>query len=409
MFFVGIDWADDHHDISFVNEKGQELKRFRISNDPDGFLNLLSEVQNLDGNPQNVVFGLEKPHGLLVDFLLDHGYTVYPVNPKSAERFRDRHSTSNKKDDGLDAFVLADALRTDLHRFIPLKPDSEIARELKGLVMDREVLIRSKTRTVNQITSCLKEYFPAVLEIFSNLQSDTALDFLMAYPTPEVLAHISFEEFKRFLNERHYPWKMLGKTPEEFYQKVNSLKLLKPDAVVARTKSRFMLVLLEQLRTLLHQVREYDRIIDELMKRHPDGDIFTSLPGAGEKLAPKLAAHFGEDRSRFNNFESVQRLAGTAPVTQRSGQWEHIHRRHACQGSFRDVLIQFAFVTLNRCLWARKYYDEKRKAGNSHAAALRALANKWVKIIFTIWRKRNLYQETIFLASRQQHALLNAS
>jgi len=409
MFFIGIDWADDHHDVSIVEEQGREIKRFQISHDPDGFLNLLKEIQNLGGNPNDVAFCLEKPHGLLIDFLIDHGFTVYPINPKSAERLRDRHSSSMKKDDRLDAFVLADALRTDRHRLVPLTPDSELARELKGLVQDREVLIRMKTRIVNQVTSCLKEYYPAALEIFSNLQSETAIDFLMAYSTPKSLSQMSLKEFAKFLNERNYPWKMLKKTPEEFYKEIRALKLLKPDPVVLKTKSRFLLVLLEQLRTLLLQVKQYDRAIEEIMEKHPDNDLFTSLPGAGEKLAPKLAAHFGEDRSRFKDFKSVQRLSGTAPITKKSGNYQHVQRRHACQTSFQDTLFQFAFVTLKRSLWARKYYDAKRKAGKTHAGALRALANKWVKIIYTLWRNGTCYREEIFLAARQQHALLNVS
>jgi len=410
MLLVGIDWADDHHDICVINEQGQELKHFQISNDSEGFLNLLKEVQTLEVEAKEIAFCLEKSHGLLVDFLLDHGFTVYPINPKSAERMRDRHASSKKKDDRFDAFVLADTLRTDRHRLVPLAPDSEIARELRALVQDREHLVQAKTRVVNQMTSCLKEYYPVALEIFSTLQGEIVLTFLKAYSTPEILSHLNFKTFRRFLEEHHYPWKMVKKTPEELYQEVRSPKWqMKPDPVVQKTKSRLLLALIDQLQTLMGQVKQYDQAISELMGQHPDNDIFSSLPGAGEKLGPKLAAHFGEDRKRFKNFESVQRFAGTAPITQQSGTYRHVQRRIACQQSFQNTLFQYAFVTLRRCLWAKKYYQEKRKAGKTHATALRALANKWAKIIFTLWKNRERYQEHIFLASRQQHALLNAS
>ncbi len=221
---------------------------------------------------------------------------------------------------------------------------------------------------------------------------------------------MNLDEFSQFLKERNYPFKTFKKTPESFYEQIQSSPLLIfPNEVVEKTKSRFLIVLIDQLRTLIHQVKEYDQAIAELMQRHPDNDLFSSLPGGGKTLSAKLAAHFGEDRDRFKQFESVQRLAGTAPVTQASGNFIHVKMRRACQESFRETLTQYAFVTLRTSLWAKRYYEEKRKSGKTHAGAIRALANKWAKIIYALWKKRECYQEQIFLAAKQQQAFLNAS
>lgn len=414
MYSIGIDWASDHHDISIVNDQGKELEHFRISHDSQGMNQLLSKVKKLGCMNQEVAFCLEKNHGLLVDFLLDHGYSVYPVNPKSADRFRDRHKTSNKKDDVFDAFSLADALRTDGHRWKPLVPDSPLARELKVLVNDRNQLVRTKTKVVNQLKGCLQEYYPLALEIFPEIQRGICLEFLQVYPTSDHVKKMSLKEFERFMKEHHYPWNITKKTPESFFGDIQSSKLFfSVDEVINKTKSRLMFALVEQLKTLTRQVKEYDKEIDKLMDKHPDNDIFRSLPGSAKTLSAQLAAHFGENRDRFNRFESVQQLAGTAPITMSSGkkskQYKQVQMRKACQHSFRNTLIQLAFTSLTRSIWTRHYYDQKRKAGLSHAGALRSLANKWVKIIFTLWKKRVCYQETIFLASRQQHSLLNAS
>lgn len=414
MYSIGIDWATDHHDISTLDTKGKEIQRFRISHDSEGLGQLLRKVKTLKCSRSKISFCIERNQGLLIDFLLSHGYFVYPINPKSAERFRDRHKTSRKKDDGFDAFCLADALRTDGHRWKPIVPDSELARELKVLVQDREKLIRTKTKVANQLTSCLHEYYPLALEIFSEIQGKISLEFLKAYPSSEAVRKMTFKEFKRFMNQHHYPWSLTKKTPKSFFEEIQSSKLfLDVDSVMVKTKSRLLLALVEQLKTLIKQVKQYDKEIERLMAQHPDNDIFTSLPGAGTTLGSQLAAHFGQDRSRFSRFESVQQLSGTAPITKssgkKSGKLKKVQMRYACQHSFRNTLTQFAFSSLTKSVWSKHYYDQKRKTGLTHAGALRTLANKWTKIIFTMWKRKVCYQEAIFLASRQQHSLLNAS
>lgn len=407
---IGIDWADDHHDVSVVDSKGKEVKKFRISHDKSGFDDLIKEVQGLEVNQNQVGFCLETNQGILVDFLLTQGYRVYPINPKQSKGYRGRHGVCPKKDDGFDAFCLADALRTDGQRWNQLVRDSELAQELRALVEDRSHLVQSRSRITNQLRGCLKAYYPLGLKIFSDLQQNITLEFLLAYPDSESVEKLKVEELEEFMTRHHYPWALVKKTPESLLEDIRSKgQFFKIDPVVAKTKTRLMKALVIQLKTLIEQVKEYERAISEIMKNHPDNDIFRSLPGAGDQLSAQLASHFGEDRNRFMKFESVQRLSGTAPVTKQSGNYKKVSRRWQCQQDFRNTLVQYAFCSLKQSLWAKKYYQDKCKQGATHYGALRILANKWAKIIYTLWKKRECYQEAIFLASRQQHSLMNAS
>lgn len=407
---VGIDWADDHHDISIVDTNGKEVKRIRIAHSQQGLEELVDHIQSLKVPSEEVGFVIEANYGLVVQFLIDRGYHVYLIHPKSAERYRDRHASSNKKDDGLDAFVLADALRTDGHRMQELVPDSDLARELKMLVCDRESVVRMQSKVINQLTSCLKSYYPVALKIFSDLKNHITLEFLKSYPTPDALEKMTIKGFNQLLNRHHYPWKLVNKTPKSFFAEIQSQKpFMQADAVVVKAKSYWMESLVEQLETLVAQVKKYDAAIKKLMKQHPDQDIFNSLPGAGETLSSKLAAHFGQNRKRFTTFTSVQRLAGTAPITRESGHYKHVVMRWSCQKQFRNALVQYAYCSLNHSLWAKRYYDDLRKRQKTHQMALRSLANKWVKIIFSLWKNEVSYQEELFLASREKHALLNVS
>lgn len=409
MLYIGIDWADDHHDVCLVDETGKRVGEFRISHSSEGLEDLLIRLRRVEADPVNWKIAIERPNGILVDFLLGQGVKVYPIPPQQAERFRERYTVSKKKDDRLDAFVLADVLRTDGHRLISLNPDSEIARELKSLVLDREHLIKSEAKLLNQIQACLKSYYPAPLQLFSSLKSETSRVFLKSYPDPFSFQRVDLLSWKEFLEKQHYPLNLHYKSAEVFYEEVKKLQVFcSVDAVVVKTKKRLMLTLLEQLEMLLRQIKEYDKAIEELMKHHPDSDIFTSLPGAGKVLEAKLSAHFGEDRSKFKSFESVQRLSGVAPITKRSGNYSLVQRRWICQNSFYQTITQFSFSTLKRCKWAKAYYDQKRKSGKSHATALRALANKWVKILFSLWKNKIPYREEKFLADRQNHLIMNA-
>lgn len=405
MVHAGIDWADEHHNVFIVDDGGQKLTSFRIPHSADGFDTLLNKVSPLITRREEVLFAIETDKGLLVSFLLDQGFTVYAINPKAVNRFRDRYKLSGAKSDEIDAMTLANILRTDRDRFRPLLPNSEEARELKILCRDREHLVRLRTRLTNQLTACLKSYYPLALKIFQNVESSISLAFLESYPTPEEAKRLSTEEMSQFLSKQHYPH---PRRVEEICQRLKEPQI-PADPLIVRTKSMYMLSLIPQLRVLNKRIKLYEERIEEILKSHPDGGIFSSLPGAGPVLASGMLGEFGDNRDLFSNFNSVQCQAGTAPVTKQSGNYRHVELRRACAKPFRNVMHQFSFCSLKECTWAREYYRGQRAKGKTHSKALRALGNKWMKIIHAMWRDRKPYDESHYLAMKARYGLRTAA
>jgi len=282
-----------------------------------------------------------------------------------------------------------------------LAPDSPLVQELKALTRDQDGLIQSQTRLVNQLTACLKAYYPVALDLFTKLQQPLTLAFLQAYPTLEIAQRASVEELTALLRQHHHP------TPEVTAQVVWARlhqPQLQADAITTRTKSRLLLALVSQLGPLLEQIKQYDTEISRLFLNHPDSVIFGSLPRAGKRLAPRLLAGWGDDRERYGSAASVQALAGTSPVAYQSGNYVKAHRRYACVKPFRNVLYQFAWQSTFQEAWAQAYYQRKRAEGKSHSMAVRALANGWVRIIHAMWLGRLPYVAATFRAAQQAHA-----
>jgi transposase len=401
MYYIGVDWADEHHDVCILDNEGKTVKAFRITHDEEGFSKLFAEVKELVSDQCEVIFAMETSQHLLVDMIVNSGYTVYPINPKASSRARDRFSISGAKSDLLDAKVLADMLRTDRAHLRPLVPSSDIARRIKILTRDRESLVRLKTQLVNQLISCLKAYYPLALDIFSDIQTNIALDFVEKFPMPSRAQVLTLGEFKKFLKRHHYP--VPAKT-DELFQKIKKPQI-PVDSFVAETKSQFMLVLVRQLKSLITQIKEYDRRINDFFVKHPDSEIFRSLPGTGKTIAPRLLAEIGDQRQNYTQANALQCIAGTVPVTVSSGNYFQVKFRRACNKHLRDALYILAFESIKSSLWARKYYSSKRAQGKTHSTALRMLANIWIKIIFAIWQGKTLYSEEKFLAQKTRNLL----
>ncbi len=397
MFFAGIDWADTHHQVAVVNSQGLEKANFTVPHSREGLEFLKHKLLQIAGKPEAVACIIETKHGLLIQFLLEEGFKVYPVNPKVVDR---RRKPSGAKSDSLDARLLAELGRTDIHHLRQLKPDSELIQELKILTRDQDTLIRESTRVTNRLIACLKEYYPVALKLFSKPTLPVALDFLKLYPILEVAQQASVPELAAFLKTHKHP--RPNRTAIAIYQKLHSPQL-KASPVVTRAKARLMLALISQLEPLLEQIKEYDNEIQRLFKLHSDSKLFASLPGAGLRLAPRLLAEWGDDRERYLNASVVQALGGTSPVLYQSGKYRFARRRKSCVKPFRNALHQFAYQTVRWVGWAREYYDKKRSQGKSHHEAVRALANIWVRIIFAIWKTNKPYNEKVFLAAKAKH------
>jgi len=341
---------------------------------------------------------IETTHGLLITSLLEAGWTIYPVNPRTVDR---RRAASGAKTDTIDAYLLAKTGRADFADLHRLTPDSEKVAELKQLTRDQESLIHLQTRLVNQLTACLKAYYPVALDLFGKLQQKSTLLFLQTYPTPQAAQAASVQQIQELLRSCRHPKAKASAVSivEQVHQPT-----LQADSVTIRTKSRLMLVLVSQLLPLIEQIAQYDQEIDTLFLTHEDHEIFESLPRAGQRLAPRLLAEIGDDRARYQDASSLQALGGTSPVLFQSGMYSKAHRRLGCIKPLRNTLHTFAWQTTQSEAWARDYYQRKRAEGKSHTVAVRALANVWVRIIFAIWLHRECYQTATFELAQQHHA-----
>jgi transposase len=400
MWYAGIDWADQHHDIVVLNEQAKMVKSIRVQHNAQGLEQLDAFLQQISGpaNKEQIACIIETNQGLLISMLLEKGWPVYPVNPRTVDRHR---SPSGAKTDHIDAYLLARTGRADfvdLHRLVP---DSQTIAELKQLTRDQDSLVQMQTRLVNQLTACLKAYYPIALDLFCKLQQRSSLLFLQSYPTLQAVQAASCEQIADGLRQARHP--KPNATAKAIVQQVHQPQLV-ADAVTTRTKMRLMLALVAQLLPLLEQIATYDKEITALFLTHPDHEIFTSLPRAGKRLAPRLLAEIGDDRQRYRDAASLQALAGTAPVQFASGNYAKVHRRVGCIKPLRNALQQFAWQSTHSEAWALDYYQRKRAEGKSHTVAVRALANLWVRIIFAIWIKQQCYDPAVFERARLLHA-----
>lgn len=397
MWYAGLDWADRHHDLVVIDETGRKVGQLRVEHTPEGLARLVKFLQDIAPLDQ-IACIVETTHGLLIATLLEAGIMLYPVNPKTVDRKR---AASGAKTDLIDAYLLAKHGRSEFADLRRLDADSPATAELKALTRDQDALIQMQTRLVNQLTACLKAYYPVALTLFTKLQQKSTLLFLQAYPTLEAVQTASQEQFSKLLKQAGHPTP--GKVATTIVEAVHQPQL-RADPITVKTKSRLMLVLIAQLLPLIEQIKAYDKEIADHFLTHADSPIFESLPGAGKRLAPRLLAEWGEDRKRYADTRSIQALAGTCPVPWKSGEYATVHQRFACVKPLRNALHQFAWQSTNQEPWAREYYERKRAEGKSHSMAVRALANVWVRVIFAMWHKHEVYQRATFERAQFLHA-----
>lgn len=394
IYYVGIDLADRKHDICILDSTGVKLKEFAVPHSPDGLDQLVAEIQGFSTEIHNVFISAETSKHLFVQYLHALGYTVYSINPKSVDRARDRFSPAGAKDDARDAQVLADLIRTDQHQYRPLRMDSSELKELQILVRDREALVANKVRIENQITSCLKSYYPIALDCFCKLDQKSTIAFLRLFPTPSAFAEADLNALEQFLKQHRHPkWQAKAK---ELFKLANS-RQFPVDRATVRAKSLLLVSLLNQLELFTQSIQQYDKEIECLVKSHPDSEIFLALKGVGTNLAARLMAEFGDDRSYYPHANAVQCEAGTAPVTRKSGRRRIVHFRRACKKSFRNTMQQFALQMVRFEPWSKEMFQKHRKLGRGTSESLRILANNWLRILFAMWKKRCHYNANIYL------------
>jgi transposase len=405
-YYLGVDWGDDFHKLWGVDPEGKQVAEMKIEQNPKSMSDFGRWLNERKAEGTELWAAIEKPHGRIVDFMLDHGVVVYPMNPKAVDRARDRFRMSRSKSDPFDAYVLAEVLRTDHPHLRPLQPNSEQAQELKMLTRDHYRLVRQKSRLLNQIEVTLKEYYPRPLEVFSDLQSNIALDFLEQYPTSRALSDLRQRKWNRFAQRDHH---LSEQRCNEIWQKLSQPQLAIPEHVV-RAKAQLLVALVVQLKALLPAVRSYEEKIEDFFALMPAAKLTKTLPGGKSgTTVPMLWAELGDASNRWQSWRHLQAEAGGVPVTKESGKSRVVEFRFACNKLLRYAVYWFSFNSLKRCEWAKKYYRDQRAKGHTHGQALRALGAKWLKIIFIMWRDHKPYDENYHLANIARQKMRQAA
>jgi transposase len=394
LIFLGIDWAEAHHDICLLDEGGGRLEKARVPEGVEGLRRIHELVAAHTDHAEMVVVGIETDRGLLVQGLVAAGYRVYAVNPLAVSRYRDRHTTSGAKSDPGDAKVLADLVRTDAHNHRPVAGDSELVEAIKILARAHQSLIWSRQRSVNQLRSTLREFYPAALEAFgTDLAGRDAVALLGRAPTPEEGRTLSLSKIRAAL-ERAGRQRNLDARAVEIQHALRAPQL-QPPLGLARAYGSAVKATVRILVQHDAEIATLEAELAEAFEVHPDAEILRSLPGLGVVLGARVLGEFGDDRTRYQDARARRCYAGMAPITKASGTRKVVLARVARNRRLADPLYLWAFCSLTRSRGARHFYDAHRRRGNTHHQALRALANRLVSILHGCLTHRAAYSEGV--------------
>ena len=416
MLAVGIDWAEEFHLVALGRPGEGVFEVRRVEHSPKAVDALVERIAALEPDPAEVRVVLQARHGLLVERLLDAGYTVVPVNPDLIAR---RRGPAKKKDDAEDARIACLLALDRFERLRPLIPHGELAGELRAIARDDDRAARDERRLLNRLRQDLLSVFPAALAIAgSDLGAPTFLRLLERWPSAEALRQAAREELVAFARSRRHGW------PERFADKVEAALAadhFQPRPYLARAKADTIRLGAQQLLAIGAQRRAWQRRMgelllgaprrgreraprpDELGEGFPGGEIYLSMPGLGDRLAARVAGEIGDHPSQFESPNALQCYAGKAPVTRRSGKSELVVScRLAYNRHLGDAVQQGAFRSLRRSTWAREFYDAQRAKSKGHHAALRALGNRWLEVLWHCLRKGVRYDEAVHTTNRNR-------
>jgi transposase len=403
VLFVGIDWAERHHDVCLLDPDGQVLARARIADGVQGLARLHALLAGHAEKPASVLVGIETDRGLLVGALVAAGYQVYAVNPLQVSRYRERHRTSRAKSDRGDAQVLADLVRTDRHHHRQVAGDSPQAEAVKVLARAHQALVWTRQRQANQLRSTLREFYPAALAGFgTELAGPEALTVLAAAPTPTQGRMLTQTDLAGLLGQAGRQ-RNLHRRAAELQQALTSPQLAAP-AVVTAAYSQVVTATVGVLAELNQQISALEQELSCAFEAHPDAEILRSLPGLGLVLGARVLAEFGDDPTRYPHPKARKAYAGTAPITRASGTRQVVLARVARNKRLADACYLWAFSALSRSPGARTYYDQQRARGATHHQALRALGNRLVGILHGCLRHHTTYDELHAWTHRTQPA-----
>jgi transposase len=386
--YVGIDWADDHHDVHITNDSAETLDNFRIQHSHEGMEKLKNHLVKFTSDPSSVLVAIESHRGLLIYALLEVGYAVYPINPKAMDRYRDRYRMSSSKSDPQDAMVLANILRTDLHLYKPLPKEMVADARLRELTRAHKSLGQQKVKLTNQLTTQLKAYYPVALHLFSKLDQEITLAFLEHYPTPGKAAAASLEELQKFFRKQKYSCP--NKVP--FIHQCLKQPALRAPSDMDDIHQTIVLSIIPILRSLVIETEKLANEVIKEFKQNPGCEIFSSLP-TGDITAARLNGELGSDGARYPTREYLQTAAGTSPVTRRSGKTLLVFFRWQCNKHLRNAFQNLTRESVIKCQWAREYFIMQIGLGHKPSRAYRALANRWAAIVWKMLQESQRFDQ----------------
>ena len=393
---VGLDWADAKHDVC-LQATGTERREFMtLEHRPEAIDAWVCTLRTrFNGQPVAVCLELNK--GPIVSALRQYDFLVlFPVNPLTLARYREAFTPSRAKDDPTDAELQVELLLKHRDKLTPLTPQSPTMRALAQLVEHRRRLVGDKVRLTNRLTSTLKNYFPHVLQWFDEKDTPLFCDFLSHWPTLKAAQLARRSTLEGFFRAHHVRSADLIASR---IQAIKSALALTTDDGVMTPHALLVQALVAPLRVTLQAVADFDNAIAQYAQGHPDFPLFDALPGAGAVFAPRLLVAFGEQRERYTSADELQKYAGIAPVTERSGKKAWVHWRFQCPKFLRQTFVEWAAESIRHSFWAPVYYQQQRAKGKAHQAAVRALAFKWIRILFRCWQERTPYNESAYLTA----------
>lgn len=398
---LGLDWADTEHEVTMLDVETGQVESRKLKQESEALIDWVQSLrQRFSGG--KVAIAVEQRKGALIYALMGYDFLIlYPVNPKTLARFREAFNTSGAKSDPLDSQLLLDLIRLHRDKLRPWVPEDADTRLLQMLVEERRALVDEVTRLTNRLKSTLKQYFPQALEWAGELNSRQALDFLTRWPALESIRKAGEVAVEKFYH-RHSV-----RNQDKIEQRLKAIKeaqALTTDRAVLAASRMKALAIVRQLRALGKSIAEMEAQIEELFEQHRDHEVFSSFPCAKKVLGPRLLAAFGGDRTRYESALDLQSFSGIAPVTRSSGQSKTIHKRMACPKFLRQTFHEYAAQSIKKAGWARVYYLGQRDKGVKHHAAVRALAYKWIRIMFRCWQEQEPYDEAKYITSLKRRS-----
>lgn len=387
-FHGGLDWGGASHALCIIDDAGGVFARLEVRHDAAGLADMVARLGRIAA-PAELPIAIERPSGLIVDTLVEAGHPVVPVHPNVVKACRPRYRAAGGKSDPGDAFMLADILRTDGHRFRPLLPASDDIRALRALVRGRADLVAQRLALANQLRSLLDGFWPGAAAIFAAIDSPIALAFVARYPTPDSASRLGGKRLASFMASHAYCGR---RSPAELLARLRAAPAGLAGEAEADAKGELVRALAAVLEPLVAEIATLSSRIEHAVAKLPDGQIVMSFPRAGRICAAQILAELGDVRERFPTEDQLAAEAGVCPVTHASGKSRGVVFRWACNKNLRLAVTCFADNSRHASPWAKAIYERARQRGCKHPHAVRILARAWLRVLWKAWQNHAPYQ-----------------